>query len=187
MRRFAKAVAMASAMSLMLSGCATTSGDPNAPRTALDRSVGQCIGSIAAGAILGALLGAATGNRNVGKGAAIGAGVGTVACAVIIAMNNKEDRERLQQSRMAALKSGSDDTTQYTGTDGNSRVIHTSVQTVPVPSAPKTASANSNITGPCRRAQVQITLQNKGATTLDPETVCQTAAGDWVPLDQKTV
>lgn len=182
-----KAVAVASAFSMLLGGCAT-GGDPNAPRTALDRSVGQCVASIAAGALLGALLGAATGSRNAGKGAAIGAGAGTVACAVIIAMNNKEDRERLQQSRLAALKSGTDDTTRYVGTDGNSRVIHTSVQTVPVPSAPKPAAATaSNVTGPCRRAQMQISVQNKGATTLDPELVCQTASGDWVAMDQKTV
>jgi hypothetical protein len=134
---------------------------------------------------LGALIGSASGGRNAGRGAAIGAGAGAVACAVIIAANNAEDRERIRQSRLAALKSGNDDTAQYTGKDGDSRIIRTSVQSVPMPA---NAPAGSDIVGPCRRAQTHITIQNKGTAELYPETVCRTSTGDWVPLQpQKTV
>ncbi len=169
-------------LSMTVGGCAGAGGD-NQPRTALDRSVGQCMASVAVGALLGALIGSAS--RNAGRGAAIGAGAGAVACAVIVAANNAEDRERIRQSRLAALQSGKDDTAQYTGKDGNSRIIRTSVQSIPTPAS---APAGSNIVGPCRRAQTHITIQSKGTAELDPETVCRTAAGDWVPLQaQKTV
>jgi hypothetical protein len=169
-------------LTMTLGGCATAGGDDQ-PRTALDRSVGKCVASVAVGALLGALIGAAS--RNAGRGAAIGAGAGAVACAVIIAANNAEDRERIRQSRLAALKSGKDDTSQYTGKDGDTRMIRTSVQSVPMPA---NAPASSDIVGPCRRSQTHITIQNKGTAELDPETVCRTSAGDWVPLQpQKTV
>lgn len=175
-------------MALAVSGCAST-GQPGEPRTALDRSVGQCAASLAVGAILGALVGAAAGGRNAaGQGAAIGAGAGAVACAVIIAANNAEDRERIRQSRLAALQSGKDDVTQYTAQDGSSHVVRTSVQSVPVPAQPQVmagAAANGGITGPCRRAQAQITIPGKGTAALEPETVCRTVQGDWVPLDAK--
>src|SRR3569623_146190 len=98
-----RAIAIIVAAALTLSGCAT--GNPGEQKTALDRSVGDCVASVAVGALVGALLGAAAGGRRgVGTGAAIGAGAGTDACAEIVAMNNKQDRERIQQARMAALK-----------------------------------------------------------------------------------
>lgn len=179
-----RAIAIIVAVALTLGGCAT--GNPGEPKTALDRSVGDCVASVAVGALVGALLGAAAGGRrSVGTGAAIGAGAGTVACAVIVAMNNKQDRERIQQARLAALKSGHDETQQYVGSDGTGRVIHTSVQPASLPASKPAAIAGNEVTGPCRRAQTQITVAGKGTAQLDPELVCQTAAGDWVAIDNK--
>ena len=169
-------------LSMTVGGCAGAGGD-NQPRTALDRSVGQCMASVAVGALLGALIGSAS--RNAGRGAAIGAGAGAVACAVIVAANNAEDRERIRQSRLAALQSGKDDTAQYTGKDGNSRIIRTSVQSIPTPAS---APAGSNIFGPSPPAPTHNTKQSKGAAEQDPGTVCPPPPGDWVPLQaQKTV
>ena len=169
--------------SLLLCSCATGPHDSGEPQTALDRSISQCIVSVGAGAILGALLGGIANRRGgAGTGAAIGAGAGAVACIVILAINNKEDRERVRQARLTALQSGADETTRYVGDDGNGRIIHTSVQTVPTIYVGENAVPGKKIVGPCRRAQTQITVQNKGTATLDPELVCQTSLGDWVSV-----
>jgi len=164
---------------MTLSACA--SGNPGEPKTALDRSVGDCLTSIAVGALLGALVGAAAGRNQVGTGAAVGAGVGTVACAVIVAMNNKRDREQIRQARLAALQSGHDETSNYIGDDGNARMVHTSIQAAAMPSA----APAGDYTGVCRRAQTQISVAGKGTANLDPELVCQTKAGDWLAVPEK--
>jgi len=171
------------AAAMTLSACA--SGNPGEPKTALDRSVGDCISSIAVGALVGALIGSAAGRRNVGTGAAVGAGVGTVACAVIVAANNKRDREQIRQARLAALQSGRDETANYIGDDGNARMVHTSVQSVAMPEVKPALASGGAFTGVCRRAQTQITIASKGTANLDPELVCQTTAGDWVAVPEK--
>lgn len=182
-------IALATSICMFVSACATGPGADGQTRTALDRSINQCIASIAVGALLGALVGAAANRRSVGTGAAVGAGAGAVACAVILAVNNEQDRERIRESRLAALNSGKGDTANYTGSDGQARLVKTSVQPAALPAAPADAAANAKagIVGPCRRAQTEITVQDKGTVTLDPEIVCRTASGDWIQPTSKTV
>ncbi len=172
----------------LASSCATGPRDADGhPRTALDRSIGQCIVSIGLGAIAGALLGAAINRRGgAGTGAAIGAGAGAVECAIIVAVNNEEDRARIRQAEQAAYSSGQGSTTQYAGEDGTARIIKTSVQTVATPTQPAGAGDGEVIVGPCRRAQTSITVGDKGTVALPPELVCRTAQGDYVPYSGKT-
>lgn len=180
--KFFRATAVATSVLLVTSGCATTGNDGSgAPRTALDRSINQCIGTVVGGALLGALLGGVARPRGgAATGAAIGAGAGAVACAVIIAMNNQQDRERIRQSQINALNANASDTSQYVGSDGQSRTVRTTIQPAAMPTVMAGASGPA-IVGPCRRAQTQITVQGKGTANLDAEVVCRTAAGDWVP------
>jgi uncharacterized membrane protein YebE (DUF533 family) len=171
-----RTLALALAFALTLSGCAST-GDGS--RTALDRSIGKCALSIGAGAILGALIGAASGRKGAGTGALVGAGAGTVACAVILAMNNEQDKARVRAEQAATLNSGHATQETYVGDDGQARTIRTSVEAANIPTAVNaTATASPTI---CRRTQTQITVQGKGSATLDPEISCRTAQGDWVP------
>lgn len=146
--------------------------------TALDRSIHQCIGSVIIGTALGALIGAAS--HRVGQGAAIGAGAGGVACAVFMAMNNAQDKQRIRQSELAAASSGRNQSVSYAGSDGQQRTVSTSVQPAAVPAS---AAANGNtVVGPCRRTQTQISVAGQGSASLPPELVCRTTQGDWVPL-----
>lgn len=164
------------AASIILSGCA--SGGLSAsgqPRTALERSVGTCLVSVGAGVLVDML----TNHRRIGAGTAVGAGL----CAVVLAVNNEADKQRIQQSQQAALNAGKDRTDQYVGDDGNARIIRTSVHPSDAPSDlnARLAPDGSKFVGPCRKAQTEISVQGKGSASLDPETVCRTAQGNWQP------
>jgi len=116
-----------------------------------------------------------------------------VQCAIIIALNNEQDRERIRQAEQAAYSSGRSTTTQFVGRDGMARTIRTSVAAAPIPAQLVTpasggAAADSSadaIVGPCRSAQTQIIAPNQGTVTLDPELVCRTAQGDWIAVNAK--
>ena len=173
---------------LLTGACATGPRDSEGrPRTALDRSIGQCAVSIIGGALVGALLGAATRRGGAGTGAAIGAGVGTVACVIILAVNNEEDRERIRQAQQRAYQAGRSATVQYVGQDGAPRFIKTSVEQLSIQPQASTGDPNETFVGPCRRAQTSITVGNKGTVALDSEVVCRTSMGDYLPYTQKTV
>ncbi|MBS0469844.1 MAG: hypothetical protein JSR60_02145 [Proteobacteria bacterium] len=180
-----KPLAAALASAMLLSSCATTGTDgSHKPRTALERSIGQCILSVGVGALVGALLGGAINRRGgAGTGAAIGAGAGAVACAVILAVNNEKDRERIRQNEQAAYTTGKPQTARYVSDDGSERYIKTSVQTLPTPQAGTVGPNGETITGPCRRAQTTISITGKGSAALDSEVVCRTAQGDYIPVD----
>src|SRR3569832_130116 len=179
---------------VMLASCATGPRDKDGhPRTALDRSIGQCIATMAISTIAGALLGAAINRRNgAATGAAIGAGAGAVQCAIIIALNNEQDRQRIRDAEQAAYNSGRSTTTQFVGQDGTPRSIHTSVAAAPMPAqlltpagaGGGTSDDNSAIVGPCRSAQTQI-VAAQGTVNLEPEIVCRTTQGDWITYNGK--
>ncbi|HKO20810.1 MAG TPA: hypothetical protein VJU82_18190 [Acidobacteriaceae bacterium] len=160
---------------LLISGCAGPVGPNGQPRTALERSVGTCLVSVGAGVLVDML----TNNKRLGAGTAVGAGL----CAVVLAMNNEEDKRRVHEAQLAALNAGKDGTESYVGQDGDERVIKTSVQPADTPANldKQVASDGANFVGPCRRAQTEISVQGKGSASLDPEVVCRTAQGDWLP------
>lgn len=161
---------------VLMFGCATTGGAGR--QSSLERSINWCVVSVVAGAVFDI----ASKRGRPGAGMLTGAAL----CGVILLVNNKLDRERINQNQRAALDSDTTKTDTYTGSDGKERLIKTSVQ--PAPSnivAPSAASANPNrIVGPCRRTQTDITVQGHGTVNLDPEVVCRTAQGDWVPWSQ---
>ena len=159
-----------------LSGCASGGLDVTGqPRSALERSVGTCLVSVGAGVLVDML----TNHRRIGAGTAVGAGL----CAVVLAVNNEADKQRIRQSQLAALNAGQDRTDQYVGDDGNARVIKTSIHPSNLPSDlnAKLAPDGSKFVGPCRQTQTEISVQGKGSASLDPETVCRTAQGNWQP------
>ncbi|MBV9569930.1 MAG: hypothetical protein JO056_01645 [Alphaproteobacteria bacterium] len=160
---------------LAVSGCAGTTGSDGKPRSALERSVGTCVLSVGAGVLVDML----TNNKRLGAGTAVGAGL----CAVVIAMNNEEDKRRVRESQLAALNAGKDRTDTYVGKDGNTRTIRTSVHPSAAPTDLKAHAAadGTKFVGPCRRTQTEISVQGKGSASLDPEVVCRTAQGDWLP------
>ena len=160
---------------------------PNGQMTALDKSINECAGSLLIGTALGALAGAAI-NHKAGQGALYGAGAGGVMCAVFLAMNNAQDKARVRQSEIAAATSGNATTDQYVGNDGATRVIKTSVQSVspPVNLASNAGPNGEQFVGPCRRTQTNISVQGQGQASLDPEVVCRTAQGDWLPWTGST-
>jgi hypothetical protein len=181
-------VAAIVAAALLLTSCATVNADGTSrPRTALERSIGQCLVSVGLGALVGALIGAAVNRRGgAGTGAAIGAGAGAVACAIILAVNNAEDRQRIADSEQKAYSTGQSQTARYTGSDGRERLIQTSVQTVPLPHVAPDNGAGQ-IVGPCRRAQTTISISGQGGSApLGWETVCRTSQGNYVPIDNPT-
>jgi hypothetical protein len=159
----------------VVSGCAGAVGPDGQPRTALERSVGTCIVSVGAGVLVDML----TNKKRLGAGTAVGAGL----CAVVLAMNNEEDTRRVRAAQLAALNAGTDRTDTYVGKDGNERTIKTSIQSADTPANLKTqvASDGAKFVGPCRRTQTEISVQGKGNASLDPEVVCRTAQGDWLP------
>ena len=170
------------ASSIALAGCADSGavGPDGQPRSAFERSIGTCMVSVGAGFLADMLLN----KHRVGAGTAVGAGL----CAVVLAMNNEEDKRRLRESQVAALNSGRDRTDQYVGQDGQARIIRTSVQTTSNPTGLTTHSApnGDQFVGPCRRTQTDISVQGKGTANLDPEIVCRTAQGNWLPWSDTT-
>jgi len=205
-----RAVALA-LIAALAGSCATGPRDSEGhPRTALDRSIGQCVATMAISTIAGALLGAAINRRNgAATGAAIGAGAGAVQCAIIIALNNEQDRERIRQAEQAALVAGRSSTTTYLGSDGKQSTIQTRIAAAPLPaslvgvttgltarasaspglSAPAAPSMSTaggeTIVGPCRRVQQTITVADQGTASLPEEYSCRTAQGDYTTISEK--
>ena len=169
---------------MFCAGCATV--DKNGqPLSALDRSINQCVGSLVVGTVLGALIGAASRRGNAGKGAMYGAGAGAVMCAVFVAMNDAQDKERVRQSQMNAALSGQTQTYNYVGDDGRARSIETTSEPAAIPvSTTATTGADDSpaITGPCRKTHTTITVQNTGSAVVG-EMICRNAVGDYVRVN----
>lgn len=175
--RYVPAVGVALAFSV--AGCTSAVGPDGQPRSALERSVGTCIVSVGAGVLVDML----TNNKRIGAGTVAGAGL----CAVVLAMNNEEDKRRLRESQLAALNANADRTDSYVGQDGNQRTIKTTVAATSAPAnlTAQAAASGEKFVGPCRRTQTEISVQGKGSASLDSEVVCRTAQGDWLPWPNK--
>lgn len=187
-------VAAMLAVTLVLSGCAsngmslgslpfgsTTTSAGAQPASALDRSIAGCAASIGGGLLVDLL-----GNKKkVGAGTAVGAAI----CAVILAVNNEEDKQRIRDSQQAAIIDGQSRTDQYVRSDGRRRTVKTTVTPAATPTrlVSATAPGGERFVGPCRRVQTEITAQEQGTTPLDPETVCRTDQGNWLPWSGGTL
>ena len=187
--------AICTVTALALAGCATIQGGPQ--QSALDRSINQCMAAVGIGAVLGAL--GAHGN-NRGRGAVTGAAVGGVVCGVLMAINNEQDKQQVRNAQLAALNAGMQQTQQFVGQDGQTKVVQTSVREVATPPtlvaaavAPTSvmsadnsnrSSTNAEATspdrfvGPCRNTQSAIMAQGQ-TVQLSPDLYCRTAGGDW--------
>jgi hypothetical protein len=141
----------------------------------LDRSIAGCAASIGGGLLVD-LLGK---EKKVGGGTVVGA----VICGVILAVNNEEDKQRIRDSQQAALISGQSRTDQYVRTDGRMRTIKTTVTPAVAPArlVSTKAPGGERFVGPCRRVQTEITAQEQGTSPLNPEMVCRTDHGNWLP------
>lgn len=180
-KAFLRPTAMAVAVTITLTSCTTMgTGGNGGPRTALDRSINQCIASVLVGALAGALIGSATGKRNVGKGAMIGAGGGLVVCAVILAVNNAEDRKHIQQAQALALNTNRPYQDQYTGPDGQPHIVKASFGTQDMPFQTQTSLPSPDggvFVGPCRTLSTEISTP-AGTSQLGDQ-YCRTSLGSW--------
>lgn len=175
---FVRTVSMLLAATFLVSACATQEFGPDGrplPRTALQKSIGPCLASIGIGLAVDLLL---SNKKRPGAGTAVGAGL----CAVILIVNNEEDKKRIRESQLAALEAGQNRTDTYVGQDGQARFIKTSVQAEQAP--PQMASYplpnGDRFVGPCRRSQTTISVADKGNADLDADVYCRTAQGNWI-------
>ena len=192
---------------LALSGCAGAGmmSGGGAPRTAVERAMQECVGTVVVGAVGGAILGTALGgSRNTAAGAIIGGEAGTVACAALIAMANEEDKARIAQLEKASVAEGRGRVDTYSK-NGVERRVETRVyewrangpgpvaaaSPPKAPAAPKSKASKSSTSAPaetastgeklCRYVETKVEVSGQGSATADKQLYCRTAQGDWEP------
>jgi hypothetical protein len=167
-------------VSLTLAGCAGAVGPDGKPRSALERSIGTCLVSIGAGILFDML----ANKKRIGAGTAVGAGV----CAVVLVLNNEEDKQRVRQAELRAYEAGKDSEESYVGQDNRTRFVKVAVHPVDMPTSLNTKAADgSSFVGPCRRTQTSVTVQGQGTADLGAEVVCRTNMGDWLPATGQAI
>jgi outer membrane lipoprotein SlyB len=137
------------------------------PRSAMDRAIAQCAGAVIGGAILGAIIGNNTGGGHGGRGAAIGGALGAVACAVIMANNSRENRERIARAEEVALNDDQDREEEFRDEQGRRHTVKVDVEPTADPTPPRNAEPRI-----CRMRQTTLGL-NGDETRLDAERVCR--------------
>lgn len=191
------------AAAIALSGCASLPIGRE-PRTAVERAMQNCLGTVVGGAVVGALFGAALGGgNNVAKGAIIGGAAGTVACAALVAMANEEDKARIAEIERVSAAEGKGRIDTYARA-GVTRKVETRVyeyKTSASLGGPPPASSNKPAkksekpvtTGSvgggapastervCRYVETSVEVSGQGTATADKQLYCRTAAGDWEP------
>lgn len=168
MNKALRTAASAAVVAGLLAGCATTS-DASAPRTEMDRAIGQCVGTVLVGTLLGGVIGNNTGNGNAGRGAAVGASLGAAACGVLLAVASEKDR--ILAAQRAAVGAGGLQTASYQGSDGALRTVRTRTE-----DAPREVAGDNRI---CRYASTEIELAGKGTAPIGKQLYCRDEAGDW--------
>jgi hypothetical protein len=173
----ARFLCAAVASSFIITGCATQLGPDGRPlpQTALQRSIGTCVAAVGIGLMVDLL---ASKHKRPGAGTLVGAGI----CAVVMIVNNEEDKQRIRESQMAALNSGKSRHDSYVGANGDKRYINTVVtdEKPPLQMASYQLSGGDQFVGPCRRSQTSIEVGDKGSAALDPDVYCRTAQGNWI-------
>jgi hypothetical protein len=137
------------------------------PRSSFDRAVAQCAGAVVGGAILGAIIGNNTGSGRGGRGAVIGGALGAVACAVIMANNSREARERIARNEEYALNEDRDFEDEYRDDQGRRHTVKVDVEPIADPTPPRNAEPRV-----CRMRQTTLGL-NGDEHRLEPERVCR--------------
>jgi hypothetical protein len=174
-----RTIAVVLSASLVASSCAGQFDSNGRPRTAFERSIGTCIAAIG----LGVLVDVLSNKKRLGAGTVAGGAV----CAVVMVLNNEQDKKRIHDSQVSAYTKGKSTTDTYVGADGARRTVHNDVQAVPTPAAFSNGAqvTKNGVTyvGPCRKSKTNIEVQGKGNFEGDSETVCRTADGDWLPYD----
>ena len=157
-----------------LVGCASMTGSGNGHPTALERSYKKCGLAIGGGALLGAVVSKALG-KDVGKGALAGVGMGGAACAVIYALEAKEDRERLEAIQRRAAESGQARRDQFRTAKGDVARVETDVSN---------AEIVDDRYSVCRYVD-QTAEVNQQQADIDPQLWCRVAdTGNWEPAKQ---
>ena len=200
-------MAGALSMSFVLQGCSTTSGSGGTRSTAMDRAISECVASVAVGAIGGALLGAAIGGtRGAGTGALIGVGAGATRCAILVELAAAEDRQRLREAEMAALRARSTQTRSITTKSGKNATVTTRVSSAPIPEASRPAEKETTMTADaassapqqpadstfsetrvsayqsCQYTETLISMDG-GSANGGKQRWCKTASGDWQAVE----
>ena len=170
---FKKTIILLAASSLVLASFTSAAEARPRHRSSMDRAIAQCVGAIGLGAVLGAVIGNNTGSGNGGRGAVAGAVVGAGACAIILAMRNRHDRERMAQLETEAADAGEPQYTEYRGDDGRRRQIKVDIQPAPAPRDDHARiSDNAGPARECRMRQTTLTVDGQ-QTRLEPEQICR--------------
>jgi hypothetical protein len=184
-------VAVVAAFGAMQAACTTTAeSDAGAhePRTSVEAAMQKCAGTMVVSTIGGALIGGMIGNRNsVATGALVGAGVGGVACAVMLAVANEEDKRRILENELEAVAAARAKVITYDH-EGVRRRVHTQVTDQPRAATPAPARRDSPAMArakeagvSCRYAQTTIEVTGQGTTTTDKQLYCKNTVGKWQP------
>lgn len=172
----------------VLSGCATSGGGSQVARsTAMDRAIGGCVASVAVGVTLGALVGGVAGGRNAaGRGALIGGAIGVGRCAILMEVAAAEDRARIREAELAAIRSNASQTRAITTRSGKRATVRTQVAPASVPTprpAPGGATAPKPTYTNCRYAEQTVTVAGQSASA-GRQLWCRADTGDWQAIEQ---
>lgn len=172
---------------LALSGCATGSGGGQVARsTAMDRAIGECFAGIAVGTALGAIVGGIAGGRNAaGRGALIGGAVGVGRCAILMEVAAAEDRARIRQAELAAIRANASQTRVMTTRSGKRAAVRTEIGPAPVP-PPRPAVSGATASRPnytnCRFGAQTVTIDGQSASA-GRQIYCRSEIGDWEAVE----
>ena len=171
----------------IISGCTAvgpggengSAGTGPGQQTASQRAIGQCVAMVGFGAIAGAVIGSASGSHNAGAGALAGAGLGAGACAVLLQLAAKEDRERIRRTEQQAIAQNSTRSSNFRTRSGAQAHITTTVREAPKPKASQQTAA-AEFTD-CRYSDTTVNVDGKTAEA-GRQLWCRTTVGDWQPV-----
>ncbi len=118
-----KCIAAVMAATLTLSGCATTG---TAKLETVEQRVGQCIAASLAGALVGAVVANNTGSGRADRGILPGLLVAGAACAAWQAFDSQQDKLRVQQAQLEALRTLQPQRVEYIDERNRAKVIQVS-------------------------------------------------------------
>lgn len=163
------ALAMVSASSLALSGCATLGSGPNGEMTELDRATGRCVAAVAVGALIGAAVGNNVGDGNAGRGAALGAGAGGIACLII--REAAKEKDAILAYQRDAASQGTAARNEWVGKSGRRMVM-----SVEIEGDDRAVVAEAPL---CRYSNSTVEIEGMGTAPLGRQRWCRAIDGNW--------
>lgn len=164
-------IAVLTAASVALAGCATGSSDQ--PRT-VQQKIAACVGMALVGGLIGAAIANNTGNGNADRGVAPGVVAGLGVCAVWLAFENRRDRERIAQMHNAAAMTGQPQSQSWIGPDGRQRQVNVTPSTTTEMIVPQNGVQERRI---CR--QLNTTASVDKSSDNMAEWTCRGPDGNW--------